>query len=470
MRILHFIFVAVVFFGIGSCTQKKQKHEHKTSNFIIKGSIANPVNRYMIAVSENQRDTIQIDESNKFSFNLQLGSPQYVTLLNGTNSLRVFAEPHKNIEVNFSDSDLAKTLEFNGETASENLYLKKKLQVLLDHSIPPTHLYERPVKEFRRLVDSFYVVEKIVLDEHLQAYPNVSPTFVKFEKASLFYDRATKLLEYPKLSSFAGQINEIKYFKFLEKTNLNDSLLWAVFEYRQFLDAYVEYYTHKKIFNDEVREVYPHEATLARMQVITANIENETLKNKMLFKVLARHVKYHGYKNAEMLFKTFEFQCTNGLMKQKLVAPYEKYQELNHGKVAELFTFEDVNGKTLDFSAFKGKYLYIDVWATWCLPCKKEAPFFEEQKKNFAHKNIEFISLSIDKKQSDWKEYLTIKSLTHNQYWVPDFEEFIDMYLIKTIPHFLIINPDGTIKDANAVRPSDNKTDWLELLPQKVEV
>ena len=67
------------------------------------------------------------------------------------------------------------------------------------------------------------------------------------------------------------------------------------------------------------------------------------------------------------------------------------------------FKGQDINGKTLSLKDFNGKYLYIDVWATWCGPCKKEIPFLKELEKKFEGKNITFLSLSTDQNKTDWE-------------------------------------------------------------------
>lgn len=68
----------------------------------------------------------------------------------------------------------------------------------------------------------------------------------------------------------------------------------------------------------------------------------------------------------------------------------------------------DVNGKKYRLSDFKGKAVYIDVWATWCGPCCMEIPYMEKLVKHYAkNKKIEFLSISLDENQKKWKKKLT---------------------------------------------------------------
>ena len=67
------------------------------------------------------------------------------------------------------------------------------------------------------------------------------------------------------------------------------------------------------------------------------------------------------------------------------------------GKASPSFeNFENYKGGTTSLSDLKGKYVYVDVWATWCGPCKKEIPFLKEVESQYHGKNIEFVSISVD--------------------------------------------------------------------------
>ena len=79
---------------------------------------------------------------------------------------------------------------------------------------------------------------------------------------------------------------------------------------------------------------------------------------------------------------------------------------LGKGKPSPKFEgYENFKGGTTSLDDLKGKYVYVDVWATWCGPCKREIPFLKEVEKAYHGKNIEFVSISIDKAKDHeaWK-------------------------------------------------------------------
>lgn len=123
--------------------------------------------------------------------------------------------------------------------------------------------------------------------------------------------------------------------------------------------------------------------------------------------------------------------------------------------------YHNYKGGETSLSDLKGKYVYIDVWATWCGPCKAEIPFLKAMEKAYHGKNIEFVSISVDKQadKDKWEEMIVEKELSGLQLLADkDFQsEFVQDYAIRGIPRFILIDPEGNIVDANAPRPSNEK-------------
>jgi thiol-disulfide isomerase/thioredoxin len=131
--------------------------------------------------------------------------------------------------------------------------------------------------------------------------------------------------------------------------------------------------------------------------------------------------------------------------------------------------YENHKGGTTSLSDLKGKYVYVDVWATWCGPCKREIPFLKEVEKKYHGKNIEFVSTSIDvaKDLNAWLEMVKEKELGGIQLFADNDwkSDFVTGYKIKGIPRFILIDPNGNIVNASAPRPSSEKL--IELFNQE---
>ena len=140
---------------------------------------------------------------------------------------------------------------------------------------------------------------------------------------------------------------------------------------------------------------------------------------------------------------------------------YNIYKTLVKGKPSPSFEYENFKGGSTALGDLKGKYVYMDIWATWCGPCKKEIPFLKKLEENYHNKNIEFVSISIDRKKDydAWKQMVEDKELGGIQLiadkdWKSDF---VMNYGIKGIPRFILVDPEGKIVSANAPRPSNPK-------------
>jgi len=141
------------------------------------------------------------------------------------------------------------------------------------------------------------------------------------------------------------------------------------------------------------------------------------------------------------------------------------------GKPSPVFeNYENYKGGTTSLSDLKGKYVYVDIWATWCGPCKREIPSLKEVEKTYHGKNIEFVSISVDNgrgykektveaSKEGWKKMIAEKELGGIQLfsdkaWESDF---VTGYKIRGIPRFVLIDPDGNVVNADAPRPSSPK-------------
>jgi thiol-disulfide isomerase/thioredoxin len=140
----------------------------------------------------------------------------------------------------------------------------------------------------------------------------------------------------------------------------------------------------------------------------------------------------------------------------------EKLLKFKKGNVSPVFNnYENFNGGTTSLSDLKGSYVYIDIWATWCAPCKAQFPFSKELENDYHGKNIKFVGISVDKEGAydTWKQMVENEELGGIQL-IADLNlesDFIKEYDITSIPRYILLDPEGKIVNAEAPRPSEPK-------------
>ena len=122
------------------------------------------------------------------------------------------------------------------------------------------------------------------------------------------------------------------------------------------------------------------------------------------------------------------------------------------------FCYRDSTGKEVKFSSFRGNYVYVDMWATWCRPCCEEIPYMGELEKKFHGKKICFVSLSCDKDLQAWKKKLRTDRMGGIQLNCGGDPAFMKFFGIQGIPHFILLDPEGKVVNPNMSRPSQEIT------------
>lgn len=112
----------------------------------------------------------------------------------------------------------------------------------------------------------------------------------------------------------------------------------------------------------------------------------------------------------------------------------------------------DVEGKTHRLSDFKGKYVYVDLWASWCGPCNMEIPYMQELERTLDNELVVFVAISIDEDARSWKAALTRNKMTGHQFIAP--AELPILLRLRSIPRYMILDKEGKVLYSNAPRPS----------------
>ena len=184
--------------------------------------------------------------------------------------------------------------------------------------------------------------------------------------------------------------------------------------------------------------------------------ENEfkSFLSKMFEKTEKKLLKFR-FKNSDFYQNESE-EIKN--IKSYLSKRYNQMKDLPK-KVNEAidFTYPNQNGKYISLSDLKGKIVYVDIWATWCGPCKLRYHTFKDFQEEFSDDDLIFLSISVDEKE-DKQEMVANdeeKNLggihLHTSGWDNDLTK---NYAINGIPRFMLFDRESKVISTDALRPS----------------
>ena len=117
------------------------------------------------------------------------------------------------------------------------------------------------------------------------------------------------------------------------------------------------------------------------------------------------------------------------------------------GKTVPELTMPDVNGKEVSISSFRGKYVLVDFWASWCGPCRMENPNVVKAYNEFKGKNFTVLGVSLDKEKDPWKkaiaqDHLAWTQMSDLKYWN---SQAVETFGFQGIPFNVLVDPSGKV-------------------------
>lgn len=144
-----------------------------------------------------------------------------------------------------------------------------------------------------------------------------------------------------------------------------------------------------------------------------------------------------------------------------------KLKSVQTGAIAPDFTINTIEGKNIKLSDFKGKYVLLDFWASWCGPCREENPNVVQAYKNYKDRNFTILSVSLDKDPKQWKQAIQTDGLTWTH--AGELQDFdgpsVKLFQVEAIPASFLIDPSGKIIAKN-LRAADLQSFLNKSLPK----
>ena len=393
--VLFWLFSLSIFF-ISSCRQDPNK-------ITIKGSIANPVSDELVFNFPDTSYEAKVDADGNFKITLNQDSAKYGTLLHGERT-RMFIKPGDNIEVYFDTKEFDETMTYRD--SPESSFLAYKLI-----SAEERDFYGK----------SLYLVDKVSYEVELENFKsNLMQRLDQFENG---------------------------YFKITEQKSLNASV--------------ERYLKRKESFSDRTEEelLYLWETSKLSKEYNFYGLLSTLNRDEFDENLSVYEKKMNSA--LEPLKKLNNYEEDQGKITKIVVSWRERKDDYDgmpkNGDMSIDFSYPNISNEMISLSFFKGRLVYIDIWATWCGPCIAEIPSLKRLQKDYENMDIIFLSVSVDTDKESWKKMLTEDQLGGVQLWADGWSQITKSYAIFGIPRFILVDKSGELIAVNAPRPSSSE-------------
>lgn len=218
--------------------------------------------------------------------------------------------------------------------------------------------------------------------------------------------------------------------------------------------------------NDNVLQIPLSKRYMSMYVTFASEREKDTDKQLLILGTDKQKAEYLSYSTLTR-FKSYDLYLdfvekygnyfATPAQKKLLEETGAKLYDTKEGGVAANFTYPDASGKMISLSDFKGKVVLVDVWATWCGPCKQQIPFMKKLEEELHGMDVVILSVSVDeeKDKEKWKQMVIDEKLGGVHIFASGWSKICKDYKITGIPRFMLFDKSGNVISTEAPRPSD---------------
>ncbi|MEP4092735.1 redoxin family protein [Reichenbachiella sp.] len=413
---------------------------------LISGKVTNAKGiSYVTVKGDDFSYDIDLNSDGTFSDTLRI-QRGYYRFFSGRERTGLFLDQGYDLNLEIDQSQFDETLTFtsDGKGTKINNYLANKARLDEKLTVDFQTLFSKEETPFIETLSDW----KSKMSELLKSAEINDTQFAKVESRSVTYEYLTQFANYEYYHQYATKNSSYKapeeFKQYLADIDLNNEEDFnSLGSYKSLLQSYFG----AMIERGEVKEAF------AAIKGIESSVIKMGLVPDYIYKVQP------GNEHAEAIYQGIISITSDSAAVASLTEKIEKIRKLQTGMSSAPFAYQNIDGETVSLADLKGKYIYVDVWATWCGPCLREIPALKQLETDYHEAPVEFVSISIDaiKDFQKWQEMVAEKELKGVQLFADNSwqSDFVKAYAIDGIPRFIVIDPEGKIIDPNAPRPSD---------------
>lgn len=419
----------------------------------VSGKISNLEGNEVLINGFNYNVTIPVNTDGSFTKQFEIEHSGIYTFYADKNTLSIYLSKDIQLIIDADALNFLSTAKVSGKNLDENKYLFEKVKLYVP-TLNTQKFYSLKEEAFIKTVDSIFSENQLLLKKST----NLKPEFYVLEEKHIvhgvqpFYNnyRAYHSM-YTNTNYSKAKLVEEKIIKINDIEISDDEFLFSAI-FRQLQNSK---------FNVVFIPKFQKKPSLCKTYIEEAfvNIQNPIVQD-FLLQNTAREIKSDTEKD-KFLYEAVIALSKNENFKNDLIQKMKNIRNFVNGSPAPSFELMDNNDKKVTLADFKGKYVYIDFWATWCKPCIAEIPSLKKVEEKFKDKNIVFLSISIDNQKDigKWKKFILDNEL-HGPQLIGDNgwkSKVSKEYIIQSVPRFVLIDTEGFLVDIDAPRPSDSK-------------
>jgi len=400
---------------------------------------------------------IKLNGDRTFETNIELVEPSIGYLAYGDQRAPVFLEPGNQLKLNFHGNHFQKTLHFSGKGNVQNNYLIAQRKFFQGEAkVIQKKMKDAKQDEFVQYMREQREARLNFLQKFIDNY-EMSFSFTNYAIADIDYWYGYNLLNYPwEHPLYHDQDAPMKmkegYYDFLKNITVSQENALPNQNYTYFLNGYFDYQAE-----------LPENEGMTEMDMAERDLQGDVL-NYYKCKLYSIACKRGKAKMIGPEIKTFIEGCDNETYNDVLRLAYNEAKGLTNGAPAPFFNLTDIDGNTVSLDDFKGKIVYLDFWASWCSPCIIQMRNSRSWKSNFKDKDVVFLYVSLDKKQSDWQRHVKNNRL-EGIHLIADSgnvyqSKIARLYHVKRLPAVFLLDKQGNVyynstKDNSRLRLSE---------------
>ncbi|TVQ49236.1 MAG: TlpA family protein disulfide reductase [Saprospirales bacterium] len=398
--------------------------------------------------------------------------PAYYSLRSGRNRIEIYLLPGDSLHLDLNWGDPTGTVSFSGDRVVENQFLIDKHKAKEDNGWADfIGLYRSEPEEFQRKLDlGLYSIYSLIGE--LKSGGRADRTFVQMEMQYPDYRTALMAANYVQNHSRFNQVppEDINYSEeeaqqsLLNLDNTNVDLL-PLPVFREVLELHRRLIWEKRM-NQEVYGQGYDIVMKERFRVLEKNFESGKIVEFIKFDYLSFLLRRSGPGDVDSHFAMFLAETENPVYIQAMKTDLKVWEPILPGMQVPDFKFENPDGDAIRLSDLRGKMVYIDVWASWCGPCRQEIPHWDKLVGEYSDRDIYFLAISLDATRESWESMLNSKEMKGIHVYAPGVwnSEFARHFNVRGIPRFILIDAEGRVILPQTERPSGNIRERLDQL------